>query len=417
MKILRVTSLGYESGGADNGIALLQPIFKDMGHTVKIMTSNLCPELSHFSDAEFEAIEHRPMFLKLFYRIFNPASYSSLRKVLKEFQPDIVHLHTMREVSASVLYALKHYPTVMTVHGMEDFLPSIILWSFPPSFFTDNTFSYKNLTLEGRFHYFYHRYLGLPFYRIGFKNIDKFVVLSRYMQSQLAKDHIVSQYVRNATELFDSAPIDRKSKLITYVGRLEKAKGIDYLIRAIPEIAKQCPVSLAIAGDGSYKKELQDLVARLHLQKDVSFLGYKNRSELYDLYTRSALVVVPSVWPEPFGKVGIEAMSVGRPVIASDVGGIPEWLVNGKTGYLVRPENSEEIAQKALKLLTNPGLLRKMSLACVKHAKQFDIQIHAKAMLLLYEKVIEWRKIKVTLQSQERNSETNVRDNFSIKRV
>ncbi len=392
MKILRITSLGYESGGADNGIVLLQPILTDMGHTVKIMTSNLCPELPHFSDVEFEAIEHRPMFLKLFYRIFNPASYGMLRRVLKEFQPDIVHLHTMREVSASVLPALKDYPTVMTVHGMEDFLPSIILWGFPRSFFTDDTFRYKSLTLEGWLHYVYHRYIGLPLYRIGFRNIDRFVVLSKYMQSQLTKDGIEASYVRNGTELFTPVPIDTKSTLISYVGRLEKAKGIEYLIRAIPEIAKKSPVSLAIAGDGSYKKELQNLVAKLKLQKHVSFLGHKDRSELYDVYARSALVVVPSVWPEPFGKVGIEAMSVGRPVIATKVGGIPEWLVDGETGYLVRPENSEEIAHKALRLLTNSALLKKMSAACVERAKQFDIRIHAKEMIALYEETIRNRK-------------------------
>lgn len=416
MKILRVTSLGYESGGADTGIALLSPILAGMGHEVKILTSDLGPQFPHFADAEFVAIDGRPFFLKLVYRIAYPNSYRALRRILREFEPDIVHLHTMREVSASVLFLLKDYPTIMTIHGTEDFLPSLLLWGFPPRFFKNDSFERKSLTAVGWLHYVYHRYIGRPVYRMGFKNVDRFVVLSRYMQSQIKKDEIESVYIPNGTELFPYAPVDTGSMFISYVGRLEKAKGVEYLIRALPEILKAHPSAvLEIAGTGSYTKELERLVHELGLETHVRFLGHKDRKELYDLYKRSALIVMPSVWPEPFGKVGIEAMSVGRPVIASDVGGISEWLIDGEGGYLVPPKDPSAIAEKAILLLSNRTLLETMSRKARERATAFDIQTHAEKMVALYEEVMRSCKnleTKASVYLPFRNSDANASESF-----
>jgi glycosyltransferase involved in cell wall biosynthesis len=390
MKILRITSIGYEGGGAENGILLLQPILEKMGHTVKIFASDLHPEKPHFSDFEFKAASRHAGPLKIIYRSFNIDAYRKLKKVLAEYQPDIIQLHTMTEVSPSVLFLLKKYPTVLTIHGGEDYTTELIVWTFPSTFFKKNGSRVKDLNLKGRLHHFYHRYISNPIYRLGFKNIDVFVAFSRYMQSYLKKEKIDSILIPNATKLLTYSPIDTASQLITYVGRLEKSKGIDYLIRAIAKAMKEYPqLHLIIAGAGEYKTQLNRLVHQLTLENNVTFAGHQTREQLYEIYKKSSVVAMPSVWPEPFGKVGIEAMSVGRPVIASDVGGISEWLLSGETGFLVPPADESALAEKIITLLSDKKLLQTMSVNARRQAENFSIEKHAQKIEKLYEEIIK----------------------------
>ncbi len=389
MKILRVTSLGYESGGAENGIVLLQSYLEKEGHVVKTFSSNAGENEKHFNDFGFKALSEQPFFLRIFYRVFYPHSFFALRKVLKEFKPDIVQVHTMYELSPSVLFLLKKHPTVLTVHGSEDFVKSYLIWSFPTSFFKSDEISEDNLNFIGKLHYWYHVHISAFVYKFALKNVDTFVVFSKYMQNVLKKDGIESVYIPNATKLFESKPISNDEFEILYVGRLESIKGVQFLIKAFTELKKDySEITLSIVGTGSYIKILKDLVKKLFLEEDVIFYGHLNRDDLEKRYVKSSVVVIPSVWDEPFGKVGIEAMSVGRPVVASDVGGVSEWLIDRKTGYLVQPKNSNDIGKKIANLIENKELLKKMSVDSVMQAKNFSIEKHAEQILEVYKKTI-----------------------------
>ena len=389
MKILRITSIGYEGGGAENGIILVDKVLRTMGHTVKTLTSDLHPRLPHFGNFEFKALDYQSGILKFFYRIFYPNSYIALRKILKNYQPDIVQLHTMSQVSPSVLFLLRKYPTVMTIHGAEDFTPSLLLWGFPLTCFKDNEYHLSSLNMSGWAHYLYHRYINGIVYRLGFRNIDCFISFSQYMKKLLKSDGIESVCIKNATELFDFKPIDPKSNLIAYVGRIEKLKGVEYLIRAMPKIIRKYPnVILAIAGAGHYEDHLKRTVKELKIEQNVNFLGHLRREQLFDLYKRLKILIVPSIWPEPFGKIGIEAMSVGRPVIATNIGGISEWLLNGETGFLIPPKDSSMIADKVIELLSNQALLKDMSYKARIQAENFSIEEHVKKIVKLYKEII-----------------------------
>jgi glycosyltransferase involved in cell wall biosynthesis len=389
MKILRVTSLGYEGGGAENGIVLLQPVLEEMGHTVKILSGDERPELPHFNHYSFKAFSKTAGFLKPLFGCFYPASYHALKKVLAEYQPDIVQLHTMSQVSPSVLFLLRAYPTVVTIHGSEDFTEGLLLWAFPLHFFKEGKVGKEHLTFVGWLHYLYHRYINGKVYRIGFRNVDTFIVLSKYMQTELAKEGIHATYIPNATRLFAPVPLNPTTNTLLYVGRLEKIKGVQYILHALKTVHGIHPaVRLHIAGSGAYRTELEELVVVLGLTEVVTFLGYQTREQLYEQYKIAAALVVPSVWPEPFGKVGIEAMSVGRPVIASNVGGIAEWLIDGETGYLVPPADVEALAEKITLLLGDRVRLQEMSDKAAVHARQFSIEEHAKGVVAIYEDTI-----------------------------
>src|SRR6185437_6965780 len=116
----------------------------------------------------------------------------------------------------------------------------------------------------------------------------------------------------------------------------------------------------------------------------VQFAGHKTRAEVEKLYGQSAVVVMPSVWPEAFGKIGIEAMSVGRPVVAANVGGIAEWMAP-EVGFLVPSKDSAAIAQSINALFSDSALREKMSRAAPEHAKKYSLENHLQQMLELYE--------------------------------
>lgn len=97
---------------------------------------------------------------------------------------------------------------------------------------------------------------------------------------------------------------------------------------------------------------------------------------------------MPSIWPESFGKVGPEAMSVGRPIIGSKVGGIPDWLIDENTGYLVEPKNSQQITEKVLKLFSNKNLREEMGKNARKKAEEFSIEKQIDAIENIYNKLL-----------------------------
>lgn len=162
----------------------------------------------------------------------------------------------------------------------------------------------------------------------------------------------------------DTRLIDKKydlsgKKLVIFVGRLDKEKGVEYLIKA----AKDIPGEIYILGGGDYQKDLEKLTKELKL-KNVHFLGYFGKEyvkELRQFYMRADVVVVPSTVKEALGLVILEAMAAQTPVVASDIGGIPNVVRDGKTGFLVKPRNSKEIVEKVNRILSDDKLRLAMS--------------------------------------------------------
>jgi glycosyltransferase involved in cell wall biosynthesis len=381
MKILKITDIGYESGGVENGIVLMQPFFAKRGVQIKTLASADRPDLPHFNNYSYRRFSR---FEKPFYT-FNPFSYFGLKGALADFKPDVVHIHTIGQASPSIFYLLKDYPTVLTVHGPEEFSQNLLLWCFPKSSFKNGTRSLGELNFMGNLRYFYHHHINSPLYQTGFKNVNQIVTLSLYMHNLMDTEGLVNSYIPNGIELFNYHPVDKITHNLLYVGRLENYKGVDYLIESLPQILSQYPdTKLSIVGDGGAKQRLEKLAQNFNLQNQIKFLGQANRNNLDLLYQAASIVVIPSVYPEAFGKVGIEAMSVGRPVVGTDVGGIPEWLIDGQNGYLVPPANSLALAQGILKLWSNPNQYQLLAQNARKKAEEYDIQKHVDNMIAIY---------------------------------
>ena len=143
-------------------------------------------------------------------------------------------------------------------------------------------------------------------------------------------------------------------RLVAFVGRLAGVKGPHVLLEAMPTVLSVCPgTRFVFAGDGAMQQGLEHRAQELKLDDRVRFLGHIRGKVLATFYHAADIVVVPSLY-EPLGMVALEAMVCGRPVIASDTGGLREVVVPGATGVTVPPNDSRELASAIVRLLLNP---------------------------------------------------------------
>jgi glycosyltransferase involved in cell wall biosynthesis len=141
-------------------------------------------------------------------------------------------------------------------------------------------------------------------------------------------------------------------KKVLFVGRITPEKGLRQLIEALAPLEAEW--ELIVAGDGEERKPCQELASQLSVAHKIQFLGWKTKWEVTSLYRKCGIVVVPSLWPEPFGRVGPEAFVNGRPVVAFAVGGVPDWLEDGTSGYLISPGDVVQLRNRIGMLLESP---------------------------------------------------------------
>jgi glycosyltransferase involved in cell wall biosynthesis len=147
--------------------------------------------------------------------------------------------------------------------------------------------------------------------------------------------------------------------------------------------------ALDVAGDGYDMARIRRVLDRSGLSSRVVLRGWVSGSDKTRLLHEASVVVVPSLWPEAFGIVGIEAMACGRPVVAFDVGGVRDWLEDTVTGYLVPVGDAAGLASRIDGLLRDPGLASQMGKAGVERVEQrFRPERHVQTLVSLYERIL-----------------------------
>jgi glycosyltransferase involved in cell wall biosynthesis len=205
------------------------------------------------------------------------------------------------------------------------------------------------------------------------------MVLSEHMKSELVlngfspdKIDVVPGFTRIPEKEFP--PVSDESNTILFLGQVIRSKGLDFLLRAL-KILKR-PARLKVIGKGSALEANKALAEELGITDRVDFLGWVPHEALDKYFEEAAAVVVPSVWAEPFCLVGIESMARSRPVVAFKVGGIPQWLEDGKTGLLAREISPEALAESIDRLLGDRSLARKIGAYGRKRAiEEFSPQV------------------------------------------
>jgi len=195
-------------------------------------------------------------------------------------------------------------------------------------------------------------------------------------KSRLIRKAIDIQTVTSKSE----TPLELKKKLhfrpdvqlIGHVARLHYEKGQLYLLKAFQQLLTQkSDVKLLIVGDGPERQALEKFVSKQSLEAEVKFLGY--RKDITDILSIIDLFVLPSFW-EGLPLAILEAMALGKPVVATRVGGIPEIIDHLQDGFLVPPKNTTELSQAMLTVLNQPDLAQKLgSQAQQKIFDQYNI--------------------------------------------
>lgn len=188
--------------------------------------------------------------------------------------------------------------------------------------------------------------------------LDEILVGSRFMHQELvangftaSKIQVLPPVVPDQDAASSRVPDD---PTILYVGQLIRGKGVDLLLRSLQRVT--CAFKAMIIGTGNAESKLHALCDQLGLKSRVQFHGWVDHQRLGAFYERARVVAVPSRWPEPFGMIGLEAMRRARPVVAFNVGGIPDWLEDGVTGALVCEQDVDGFARALDRILSDDAL-------------------------------------------------------------
>jgi len=225
------------------------------------------------------------------------------------------------------------------------------------------------------------------------KKYSSIIVMSKYMEKEaiqvgFSKDII--SYNPYFTPIVEETAISNtpkdKEKTLLFIGRLSKTKGTHYFIESGLELLKKGHnINFAIVGDGYDRHYFENMIPKNYKSK-FTFHGWKDGYEIQEIFNNSYLLVFPSIYPEAFGIVGIEALMRGLPVVGFDVGGVSTWLKNNINGFLVPVKNIEKLTQSVGLLLEDEVLYREMSLKAREVAiDEFTPDKHIIKLIELYE--------------------------------
>jgi len=284
-----------------------------------------------------------PFWFKISNTPVNPMWLFSIRRILREERPDIINAHSPVPFISDITSLIAgKTPLIFNYHSGSMIKPSSI-WN--PLIFL-------------------YELLFLP---MIFRKSQKIICYSpdfmkRNLNIYKAKVNYIPPGVD--TKVFKLSK-KRSTNDVLFVGRIEKNsnwKGISYLIEAISIVKQIKPdISLRLVGPGDRVDYFKMYAQKLGINKNVKFVGSKINSELALEYQHSKVIVLPSITEsESFGIVLIEAMACKKPVIGSNVGGIPYVIDNEQNGLLVPPKDPQALADAIIKILTNPQLAKKM---------------------------------------------------------
>ena len=300
-----------------------------------------------------------------------PFEVMILRREILKINPDIVHAHeSCMPYSTAAALVSKKYPTLLTMHMV------ITEW----------------VRLEGESSTLT-RLITMPNEKYVLSKIPNIIAVSPYVKDLIDDMTQSKVYVVSNGVDFENVENIRQYELdghvIFCVGMLEKRKGVDILIRAILVIKKAVPdVHLFIGGIGGEEMNLKNLVKELNIEESVKFLGFISEEEKYSYYKSADVCVFPSRFD--WSPVVLpEAMACGNPVVASNVGGIPYIVEDGKTGLLFELENVDDLAEKIITLLKDKELRDKMGNAGREKAKEFTWEKVAERTVWVYGKILQ----------------------------
>ncbi|XGV98170.1 MAG: glycosyltransferase family 4 protein [Leptolyngbya sp. BL-A-14] len=373
----------WAKGGLATYIRRISAAQQAAGHTVYYFTRQPC---TGNSDRE------QPIVVATDAELFEQAEQLGL---------DILHLHR-----AIATVPPPHIPTIRTLHGHAPYCPSaskfLGRWNQPCNrpyslhgclwgHFVDRCGSVRPQNLFDSWHEFQQERSVLP--NIPVVTVSHFLkdcmVRSGYPASSI---HVLHLFAPDQS--CEVSPPEEGTPRFVFLGRISPQKGLEWLLHALQQVS--VPIQLDVAGEGDQEVEMRQLTQQLGLSDRVTFHGWVSPDQVSHLIRSARALIFPSIWHEPGGTVAFESMANSRAVIMSQVGGMPEVVMDGLNGLLVEPNNVNELAASIERLATDWSLATQLGVMGRKMAtEQFTLQNHFNQLMQLYQQAMEPRLVNL----------------------
>jgi len=405
VKILLVNKYFYLKGGPERHIFQIRKILEAKGHqaipfSMEDERNEPTPYAKYFvSKVDFNS----PMSLGNKLRTVSRVIYSleakeKIEVLIKEAKPDIAHLHNIaHQISPSVLHSLKKFdlPVIQTLHDYKLICPTYKMVARGTICERCKGHHYYQAVLQrcnkGLFSFslvncvemYVHRLL-----RIYERNIDAFISPSNFLRSKVIEFGIDGRkifHIPNFVDFREYSPHFDGDNYFVYFGRVSQEKGLLTLIRTLRDIKTS---RLLIIGEGELRNRLEAYVSEKDVT-NVEFSGYISKERLKPVIRNSMFAVVPSEWYENCPYSVLETFALGKPVIGSDIGGIPELIDDGINGLLFEAGNSQELSEKIAYLISRPRLREQMGRnARKKVEEEYNPELYYERLMKIYQRLM-----------------------------
>ena len=368
----------WHAGGAEQAILATANLMKEKGAEVSFLT--LPQDKDHRGCAKVKSIrtaEYFSFWLKKYVEIFkwyvfqfDPLSYFLSRNYFLENRPDIAHFGNFQFLTFGALLSAKRLKikVVLSIYDYWYFCPLTTLLEHRGGICRRFHGLWCARCLPARFSIIQRFFLILRkgIFDFFLKKVDRFFVLSQSSKQILVdygiendKVSVIRLPLPDDFEQPQNPQYEQKEESVLFVGWLQKRKGLHILLEAMSIVWQERPqvklniVTQKVKWEQEYEDLIQSKLRNIPPDKYVVLLGQRKREEIRDLMRSAAVVIVPEQWENMSPLIVIEAMSLSRPVVASNIGGIPELIEDGREGLLAAYQEPADFAKKISVLLNN----------------------------------------------------------------
>ncbi|QDU84398.1 D-inositol 3-phosphate glycosyltransferase [Planctomycetes bacterium Pla163] len=395
MRILEVNTFAAPVGGAEIYMHTLVDELRRREHQVGLFAGSPDEDV----DEPERRIVKRPDWNGRTL-VHDPELVTAFERFAADFRPDVVHCHNLHSFPVSFLAAAHRLrvPLMLTAHDFGLLCPNswnvwgdgtVCAGGAGKKCF-DGHGCEKNYPYDGRV------VLSVKLRAELAKRVfGRVTAPSRFLADQLATHGFrgtegLPLWVDRSKEDQLDRSIQRESNLVMFVGRLVREKGVEFLVRAWPLVAKQRPdARLLIVGGGPELEPLRALASELGLDAAAVLPGRVPHAEVAALMARATCQVLPSIWCENSPLTTYESYLAGLPMIASRIAGLPEMVREGETGLLATPRNANDLAARIVELLGDTALQQRLQEGCRASVERFSRDRHMTRIIELFEALVE----------------------------
>ena len=365
MKVLLVNKFHYMKGGSEKYYFSLAELIKSKGHEVVFFAmqdeKNIpCNQEKYFVNNASVKGGIKSKLNMILHIVYSKEAYNKMKELLNQEKPDLVILNLVhKQITCSIIDAIKEYndklPIYWTMHDLITICPSYTMLDgnnniCEKCMHGDFKNCFKNKCIHGStLMSILSTYEAMQIKKHKwYDKIDLFICPSNFYkqkleESQFTKSKIV--HLRNPLSIDTKYEVnDKDENYILYFGRLSKEKGVKTLIESMKDI----DYKLNVLGTGPIEEELKEYI-KINNISNVELLGFKQGEELENYIKNSRCVVLPSEWYENGPYSAMEAMALGKPLIVSNLGGLPELVEQNINGYIFK--NKEELKESLIKMI------------------------------------------------------------------